>query len=265
MNRASGSGLRVVLSVALLCGVGAVFVQEPAAASVAPLTVRLYATREGLVGGRTANGHIIAVRDHFVSLPSWRGLSSNGTGTRSVRVCSGATGRCEYDPVWDVGPWNTRDDFWNYSRQMWPSLPRGVPEAQAAYQNGFNGGRDQFGRRVTNPSGIDLADGTFWDGVGLLDNAWVTVTFLWTGTGGVTGQVTLSGGYLNVRAGPSTGWSIRGIAAAYANVVIQCQVRGQWISGTVSTTNLWDRIGTGDYVSHAFVAVPAGAPRPPAC
>ncbi len=265
MNRASRGFLRALVAITFVGGLGIAVLPVPAGAVVAPLTVRLYATREGAVGGVTANGHIVVVRDHFVSLPSRLGLSAKGTGSRSVRVCSAATGRCEYAPVWDVGPWNTRDDFWNYSRQMWPSLPRGVPEAQAAYQNGFNGGRDQFGRTVTNPSGIDLADGTFWDGVGLRDNAWVTVTFLWTGTGGTTGQVTLSGGYLNVRAGPSTGWSIRGVAASYANVVIQCQVRGQWISGTVSTTNLWDRIGTGDYVSHAFVAVPAGAPRPPTC
>ena len=84
--------------------------------------------------------------------------------------------------MWDVGPWNTRDDYWNPStvRQNWNDLPQGRPEAQAAYENGYNGGRDQFGRRVANPAGIDLADGTFWDGLGLTNNAWVTVTYLWT-------------------------------------------------------------------------------------
>ncbi len=265
MNRASRRFLRALVSVSFVAGLGTAVLPAPAGAVVAPLSVRIYATREGAVGGMTANGHIVQVRDHFVSLPSRLGLSIKGTGARSVRVCSGATGRCEYAPVWDVGPWNTRDDYWNSARQTWPSLARGVPEAQAAYQYGFNRGRDQFGRRVTNPAGIDLADGTFWDGVGLRDNAWVTVTFLWTGTGRTTGQVTTSSGYLNVRSGPSTGWSTRGIAAAYANVVIECQVRGQWINGTVSGTNLWDRIGPGNYVSHAFVAVAWGAPRPPAC
>lgn len=38
-------------------------------------TYRVFATREGLVGGTTANGHVIRERDHFVALPSRRGLS----------------------------------------------------------------------------------------------------------------------------------------------------------------------------------------------
>jgi hypothetical protein len=144
-------------------------------------TYRVYATREGLVGGTTANGHVITPRDHFVALPSGRALSPAGTSTYSVQVCAD-NGRCETAPVWDIGPWNTHDDYWTPSatRQNWKDLPQGIPEAQAAYQNGYNGGRDQYGRQVTNPAGIDLADGTFWDGLGLTDNAWVTVTYLWT-------------------------------------------------------------------------------------
>ena len=34
---------------------------------------------------------------------------------------------------------------------------------------------------MLNPAGIDLADGMFWDALGLTDNAWVTVDYLWTG------------------------------------------------------------------------------------
>jgi hypothetical protein len=149
--------------------------------SASPLTYRVFATREGLVGGTTANGHVIVPRDHFVALPSRRALSPRGTGTYSVKVCAD-NGRCETAPVWDVGPWNTRDDYWNPPaiRENWKDLPQGTPEAQAAYQNGYNGGKDQYGRRVTNPAGIDLADGTFWDGLGLTGNTWVTVTYLWT-------------------------------------------------------------------------------------
>jgi hypothetical protein len=87
--------------------------------------------------------------------------------------------------VWDVGPWNTKDDYWNPStvRQSFTDLAQGLPEAQAAYQNGYHGGKDAFGRTVTNPAGIDLADGTFWDGLGLTDNTWVTATYLWTAGG----------------------------------------------------------------------------------
>jgi hypothetical protein len=151
--------------------------------SAQALTYRIFATREGLVGGQTANGHIIVNRDHFVALPSRRGLNAtNGGRTYQVRVCYQRTGRCETAPVWDVGPWNTKDDYWNPSstRQMWKTLAQGTPEAQAARLNGFNGGRDEFGRVVANPAGIDLADGTFWDGLGMTDNDWVDVTFLWT-------------------------------------------------------------------------------------
>src|SRR5215468_8126684 len=70
----------------------------------------VWATREGLVGRSTANGHIVQPRDNFASLPSRNGLSAKGSGVKSVRVC--ANSRCVYEPVWDVGPWNTRDAYW---------------------------------------------------------------------------------------------------------------------------------------------------------
>jgi hypothetical protein len=153
-----------------------------AAIEAQTVTWQIYATREGLVGGRTANGHIISPRDHFVALPSRRALNVNGGRDYQVRVCYSRTYRCEIAPVWDVGPWNVQDDYWNppLVRQMWRDLPRGVPEAHAAYANGYNGGRDGFGRRVSNPAGIDLADGTFWDGLGMTNNDFVWVEFKWT-------------------------------------------------------------------------------------
>ena len=141
-----------------------------------PYTV--FATREGLVGSTTANGHVIQIRDHFAALPSRRMLASPGGREYQVKVCYKS--RCETVPVWDVGPWNTRDDYWSPPsvRQMWKDLPQGQPEARAAYRYGYNSGRDQFGRRVANSAGIDLADGTFWDALRMVDNDWVTVTFL---------------------------------------------------------------------------------------
>ena len=151
---------------------------QGAVAAAAPVTYTVFATREGLVGSTTANGHVIQRRDHFAALPSRRMLASRGGHEYRVKVCH--KGRCETVPVWDVGPWNTKDDYWNPPsvRQMWSDLRRGQPEASAAYRYGYNGGRDQFGRRVANPAGIDLADGTFWDALGMVDNDWVTVTFL---------------------------------------------------------------------------------------
>ncbi|ACU70345.1 hypothetical protein Caci_1422 [Catenulispora acidiphila DSM 44928] len=160
-----------------------------AAPNLAPASVsyQVYATREGLVGGTTANGHVIQSNDHFVALPSGTALSPNGSGSYSVQVCGPS--RCETAPVWDVGPWNTRDNYWDASRAEFTNLPQGEPEAQAAYQSGYNGGLDQFGRHVSNPAGIDLADGTFYN-VGLNNNGWVTVTYLWTGGGGSGPSVT---------------------------------------------------------------------------
>ncbi len=154
---------------------------EPAAPTptdpVAP-TFTVFATREGLVGRRTANGHRIQPRDRFVALPSWAVLSSLNGNEFQVRVTY--NGRSVVLPVWDVGPWNTRDDYWNPDRR-YSDLPIGLPMAQAAYQNGYNGGRDGFGRRVRQPNGIDIADGAFWDDLGMKHSDWVQVTFLWMG------------------------------------------------------------------------------------
>ncbi|KFE72194.1 hypothetical protein [Hyalangium minutum] len=151
---------------------------------LAALSYRVYATREGLVGGTTANGHVIKTSDRFVALPSRRALASNGGNEYQVRVCYSVTGKCTTASVWDIGPWNTKDDYWNLSsvREMWKDLPQGKPESQAAYENNYNGGLDQFGRRPANPAGIDLADGTFWYDLGMSNNDWVTVTYLWTGS-----------------------------------------------------------------------------------
>jgi hypothetical protein len=145
----------------------------------AALTYKVYATDEGDVGGTTANMHVIQPNDHFVALPSTSALSPQGSGDYSVQVC-GPT-RCETAPVWDVGPWNEHDNYWDAQRAEFTDLPQGEPEAQAAYLNGYNGGQSDLSTKVLNPAGIDLADGTFAD-IGLTDNGYVTVTYLWTGS-----------------------------------------------------------------------------------
>ena len=153
-------------------------------AGIAPQVVQprsesfsVFATREGLVGGTTANGHVITENDHFVALPSGTALASNGGNEYQVQICNGGT--CLTEPVWDIGPWNTRDNYWDAGRAEFGDLPVGTPEADAAYNQGYNGGKDEFGRSVANPAGIDLADGVFYD-LGMGDNGYVTVTYLWT-------------------------------------------------------------------------------------
>ena len=101
-------------------------------------------------------------------------------------------------PVKEVGPWNVDDNYWagpgsTRPRRRFTDLPRGVPEAQAAFYNGYNtvpncvslatgkpGDADQFGRCVLNPAGIDLSiEAAKALSLGNLENAWVTVSFLW--------------------------------------------------------------------------------------
>ena len=177
-----------------------------------------------LVGGTTANGHVIKSYDRFVALPSRRALASKGGTEYQVRVCYSVTGKCTTTSVWDVGPWNTKDDYWNPSsiREMWKDLPQGKPEAQAAYQDGYNGGLDQFGRRVANAAGIDIADGTFWTDLGMSNNDWVNVTYLWTTGGGTpTGLVIDSNnanndttkGYIQL----SANWAVGANTGFYGN------------------------------------------------
>ncbi|MBT9138778.1 MAG: hypothetical protein DDT31_01354 [Syntrophomonadaceae bacterium] len=63
--------------------------------------------------------------------------------------------------VREVGPWNEDDNYWKAAnasnpRRLFKDLPLGQPQAEEAFFRNHNGGRDQFGRRVTNPAGVDL-------------------------------------------------------------------------------------------------------------
>jgi hypothetical protein len=82
----------------------------------------------------------------------------------------------------EVGPWNTYDNYWATGRHrtMWKDLPRCTPEAQAAYYNNYNNGKDENGRKVLNPAGVDLTPAVA-RGLGLSkgQNAWVYVRFPW--------------------------------------------------------------------------------------
>jgi hypothetical protein len=215
------------------------------------LTSRVFATRIGLVGNDTANGHEVERNDRFVALPSRRGLSPRGGGDYTVRVCSTAT-RCTWAPVWDVGPWNTVDDYWNPPevRRAFADLPRGRPAAEAAFVDGYRDGRDARGRRVTNPAGIDLADGTFRDDLGLTDNAWVTVTYLWTGRG-PSGTALDRGTRLDVRAAPAPDAAVVGSVAPQARMSYECAA--QAAGGRTGVGTRWIRLGTAQYVPAELV------------
>ncbi|GAA4873255.1 hypothetical protein [Actinomycetospora straminea] len=211
-----------------------------------PLTSRVFATRIGLVGNDTANGHEVERDDRFVALPSRRSLAPQESGDYTVRVCATET-RCTWAPVWDVGPWNTTDDYWSEGpqRQAFGDLPRGRPQAEAAFTDGYRGGRDGSGRRVRNPAGIDLADGTFRDDLGLRDNAWVTVTYLWTGTG-PSAPARDREARLDVRAAPAPDAAVVGSVAPHARVSYDCAV--DTAAGRTGAGARWLRLGPAQFV-----------------
>jgi len=149
---------------------------QPTSAAAA-VTFRVYGYDEGLVGSSTANGHVIESNDHFVALPCFCVLSSLGGSEFQVKITYNGTSVTA--PVWDVGPWNVDDNYWDPPEQRrWPDLPQGLPEAQAAYENDYNNGQDGWDRQVSSPGGIDIGDGTFAD-LGMTGSDWVDVTFLW--------------------------------------------------------------------------------------
>jgi hypothetical protein len=84
--------------------------------------------------------------------------------------------------VKEVGPWNTYDNYWmpKKDRTMYKRVPRCKPEAQVAYYQNFNRGKDEFGREVLNPAGVDLSQDVARSmGLEKHQNAWVYVRFPW--------------------------------------------------------------------------------------
>ena len=151
-------------------------------------TYRIFATRYDSNGAYTValpdkclkfanGGSHICDGDGYVAGAGYTVFISYESGTAAV--------------VGESGPWNVDDNFWASTadptpRRMFADLALGMPEAQAAYFDGYNGGVDQFGREVTAPFGIDLARQVSID-IGLEPgkNDWIDVSFMWTeGWGG---------------------------------------------------------------------------------
>ena len=58
---------------------------------------------------------------------------------------------------------------------------------------------------------------------------------------------------LNVRSGPGTNYRLVRVLPLGARVPINCQKPGEWVSGPYGTTNIWDNIANGQFVSDAYV------------
>jgi uncharacterized protein YraI len=64
----------------------------------------------------------------------------------------------------------------------------------------------------------------------------------------------LAPGYsVNVRSGPGTQYSVVAVLAPGSRVTIHCQTPGGKATGPYGTSSIWDNIGTGRYVSDAYV------------
>ncbi|MFF0062832.1 peptidase [Streptomyces sp. NPDC005279] len=58
---------------------------------------------------------------------------------------------------------------------------------------------------------------------------------------------------LNVRSGPGTNYRLVKVLPLGARVPINCQKPGESVSGPYGTTNIWDNIANGQFVSDAYV------------
>jgi uncharacterized protein YraI len=58
---------------------------------------------------------------------------------------------------------------------------------------------------------------------------------------------------LNVRSGPGTGYPIVRVLPVGAKVPIFCQTPGTSVTGPYGTTNIWDNIDDGEYVSDSYI------------
>ncbi|MFG2330273.1 SH3 domain-containing protein [Streptomyces sp. NPDC048604] len=58
---------------------------------------------------------------------------------------------------------------------------------------------------------------------------------------------------VNVRSGPGTKYRVLYTLPVGASVAIYCQTPGEWVTGPYGTTNIWDNIADGAFVSDAYV------------
>jgi hypothetical protein len=85
---------------------------------------------------------------------------------------------------------------------------------------------------------------------------WGTKTYTSDNNCGSTagsGTVNTAGSPLTVRSGPGTTYAAVGTVADGAGVSILCQTAGTTVTGTYGTSSIWDRIGTGRFISDAYV------------
>ncbi len=152
--------------------------------------------------------------------------------------------------ILDVGPWNIDDNYWNDAgaqsrpRRLYTDLPKGMPEAQAAFFDGYNGGKDQYGRIVLNPAGIDLTPAVAAAlGIGYLQNKWIDVVYKWETGRGSTPVASIDVPFLSTDISKTTKFKVMWSAAwsSAASRIISYDVQykiagGSWRNWKTNTT-----------------------------
>lgn len=116
--------------------------------------IQVKATREGLVGQKTASGYVVDTVVPFVALPSIRALG------HFVKLTNPLNSKSCVAIVLDVGPWNEHDDQYVFGNSR-PGSETGV---------------DELGRH-TNNAGIDLGE-KVWRKLDMRDNTDVQWEFI---------------------------------------------------------------------------------------
>ncbi|MDL5203028.1 SH3 domain-containing protein [Streptomyces sp. ALI-76-A] len=70
---------------------------------------------------------------------------------------------------------------------------------------------------------------------------------------------------LNVRSGPGTGYTVVRVLPEGARVPIFCQTPGTTVTGPYGTSNIWDNIDDGQFVSDTYVNTGADGYIRPRC
>ncbi len=130
--------------------------------------IAVKATREGLLGAKTASGYLVEGVVPYVALPDAAALR------QWVTVFNPKNGKFIRALVLDVGPWNEQDHSYVFQpATMQPQLGRVVsPEVRPSAERGT----DTRGR-TTNGAGIDLGE-QVWHALEMTDNTDVSWEFV---------------------------------------------------------------------------------------
>ncbi|MFE1771822.1 peptidase [Streptomyces sp. NPDC059008] len=70
---------------------------------------------------------------------------------------------------------------------------------------------------------------------------------------------------VKVRKGPGTNYPVVRLLPEGARIEIRCQRHGQRVSGPYGTSDVWDNIGSGQYVSDTYVRTGSDVMVAPRC